>query len=280
MYEEPCTIERRSTAEPDPLPVKPIPFDIMQHSARYRRENGGVNCYPDGTRYVLFLLDTSGSIGEHNFNIMTSSLSTLVHYFCRRIKIAAMTFSHEHFIEFCFDCFDNDCRGRDNTRDAMNAIRYRGGRTHTGQATQCACDVMLSPECGFPNVTELSETICLDVIYITDGHSSRPQNVCEKVQCLYDLEELGVELTVYAFGVDNYNITELRCISRYQHTGLIRNTLFRLDSFAHFADAINAIGQVFAYLGVSGPPTLLPTCFTTHNLDLDGTDTDVCGEQC
>ena len=28
---------------------------------------------------------------------MTSTLSTLVHYFCRRIKVAAMTFSDEHF---------------------------------------------------------------------------------------------------------------------------------------------------------------------------------------
>ena len=90
---------------------------------------------------------------------MTSTLNTLVHYFCRRIKIVALTFSNEHFIEFCFNCFDNDCRGRDNASDAMRDIPYRGGWTHTGKATQCACDVMLSPDCGFPDITDFDELL-------------------------------------------------------------------------------------------------------------------------
>ena len=117
--------KRQLPPEPTPLPVEPIPFDIIKHGARYRRhQNSDVNCYPNGTRHVLFLLDTSGSIGEYDFDIMTSTLSTLVHYFCRRVKVAAMTFSDKHYIEFCFNCFDNDCPGRDDARDAMKDIQW------------------------------------------------------------------------------------------------------------------------------------------------------------
>ena len=210
-----------------------------------------------------------------------------MHYFCRRIKIAALTFSDEHFIEFCFNCFDNDCSGRDNARDAMRDIQYRGGWTHTGQATQCACDIMLSPECGFPDITDIDGPgeICLDVIYVTDGHSNGPQNVCQKVQCLYDL---GIELTVYAFGVANYNATELNCITRSDpKNNSIGNTIFRVQNFDQFAEAINDIGEVFAALeslpsiGNYRPPFIsrTPTCFTTHSLDPDGVDTNDCSQR-
>ena len=275
--------EQHLSLEPTPLPVDPIPFDIMKHSTRYRRHNSDVSCY-HGTRYVLFLLDTSGSIGPDDFNIMTSALSTLVHYFCSRIKVAAMTFSDEHFIEFCFDCFDNDCRGRDKIRNAMKAIRYRGGWIHTGQATQCACDDMLSPKYGFPNVTELSEsdTVCLDVVYVTDGQSNGPQYVCQKVQCLYDLIVQRVELKVYAIGVDDYNIDELNCIARPLHVDPILNPIFRVESFEKFANETDKIVEMFAKIespADSGPyelrsPPETHTCITSYRYNHNATEND------
>ena len=275
--------EQHLLLEPTPLPVDPIPFDIIRHSTRYRRQNSDVNCYND-TRYVLFLLDTSGSIGPHDFGNMTSSLSTLVHYFCRWIKVAAMTFSDEHFIEFCFDCFDDDCRGRDNARDAMHNIRYRGGWTHTGLATQCACDDVLSPICGFPDVTELSEPdpICLDVIYVTDGQSNGDTKVCQKVQCLYNLRSLGVNLTVYAFGVDDYNEDELKCISRPRIADPILNPIFKVDSFEDLANKINEIEEVFSKMESSPDSgtykfkysSTMHNCFTSYRSSQNGTETD------
>ena len=260
--------------EPKPLPVDPLPFDLVTHSGRYRRQSS--NCH-EGTRHVLFMLDTSGSIGAYNFNRMTSALSTLVHYFCKPTKIAVMTFSDEHFIEFCFNCFDNDCEGRDNASDAMWTVHYRGGLTHTGAATECACDRMLRPECGFPDLTT-STGVCLDVIYVTDGMSNDPRSdptinvVCEKVQCLYDLQKRGVDLTVYAFGITNYNDEELDCITRYRSTN-VPNPIFKVHSFQHFTDAIEAIGGQF-----DGSADNLPDCFTSDHMHPSGTDTDDCSE--
>ena len=274
------------TPEPQPLPVDPIPFDLVMHSARYRRQSSSSNCYPDGARYVLFILDTSASIGPDYFNSMKSALSTLVQYFCRPIKIAAMTFSHEHFIEFCFNCFENDCEERDNARDAMQNIRYRiDGWTHTAVATQCACDCMLTTECGFPDLTTFSGpgAVCLDVIYVTDGHSNGPYNVCEKVACLYDLEQQGVELKVFAFGIGtNVRDSELRCITKSQQTASqIDNAIFKVNTFEHFATAIEAIGSIFDPNPSGGSGYISPIvedCFTSYHMDLDGLDTDDCSE--
>ena len=69
----------------------------------------------------------------------------------------------------------------------MLNIQYHNGVIHTGQVTQYAFDVMLSSNCGFPDITEFDGPgeICLDVIYVIAGQSNGPQNVCQQLQCLY-----------------------------------------------------------------------------------------------
>ena len=256
--------------EPDPLPVDPIPFDFVKHGGRYRRQNS-VNCHPDGTRYVLFMIDTSGSIGEQNFKRMTSALSNLVHYFCRRIKIAVLTFSEYHYVEFCFDCFTSSCNGRDRARDAMADITYRAGLTFTGEATECACHHVLKPKCGFPDLLT-ENTACLDVVYVTDGRSNGYKDVCNSVQCLYDLENNGVELNVFAFGIGDYNIDELQCITRNNSNNYAENKIFEVDNFTHFADAINSISRDVFSTTVGANIPGVPDCFTINTADGIGDD--------
>ena len=201
--------------EPQPLPVDPIPFDYAEHARGIRYRRSSHNCYKNGTQYILFVLDTSGSIGPYYFEMVTETLSKLVHRFCKPIKIAAMTFSGSHSSEFCFDCYDNDCDGRDNARDAMRNITYRGGLTYTGGATYCVCNFMLTPACGFPDLVDLGEdeVRCLDVVYLTDGWSNGPIPVQDAVNCLHNLE--NTDLNVFAIGIGNrYNIQELSEITR------------------------------------------------------------------
>ena len=230
-------------------------------------------CHPDDTRYVLFILDTSGSIGHYNFQRITSTLSTLVHHFCRHTKVAVFTFSGDHFIEFCFDCFGNDCAGRDSARNAMAGINYRGGSTRTGQATQCVCNNVLTPSCGFPELPTV-DTTCLDVVYVTDGHSNGPIDVGQSVQCLYDLERCGVELNVFAFGIGGYDITELKCITRDRSLNYVENKVFEVDSFDEFEDAINNIVMVFGLPPVysAGFGDITPDCFAIDASDAIGYD--------
>lgn len=223
--------------------MDPLPFDLFKYGGLYQRQTNA-RCHPDDTRYVLFLLDTSESVAHDEFKKVTSTLGNLVHYFCRRTKISAVSFSDKHYLEFCFDCFGNDCTGRDRARDAMADIKCRGGLRFTGEATQCVCDSMFTSDCGFPELSTEGST-CLDVIYVTDGKSNGRSDVCKRVECLYDLEERGVSLNVFAFGIDGYDIDELRCITRDESVNYINNKIFEIDSFDRFEAVIDSIDQVF-----------------------------------
>ena len=262
--------------EPKPLPVDPIPFDYTKHQGRYRRQIQSSYCdSPDSVRHVLFMLDTSGSIGEVDFKKMTNALGKLVRHFCRPIKIAAMVFNHDHFVEFCFDCFDNNCDGRRAARDKIKSIPYRGGLTHTASATQCACNHVLTSHCGF-NTTRA----CLDVVYITDGKSNDPNlEVCSTVDCLHNTP--NTDLNVFVFGIGgNVNDTELNCIARKGHRNNPLNAIFKVDSFQHFSDAIDRIGALFADPAYQEIIRTIrpngPDCFTSNPNVAGGTSHDDC----
>ena len=244
--------------QPQPLPNDPLPFDFARHGTRYRRQSRYEHCLaPDSVRHVLFMLDTSGSIGSENFESMTRSLSKLVRHFCRPIKIAAMIFNHERHLQFCFNCYDNTCTGRKDAANAVKDIRYHAGLTHTASATQCACDTILSPSCGFDTTAA-----CLDVIYVTDGHSNDPyRSVCPTVRCLHDRR--NTDMKVYAFGIgDNVNETELACITGSANYNFWGNRLFRVPTYQSFSEGIESISEA-VFENPQG--TMISTgCFTSH----------------
>ena len=230
----PHTYRRHSTAEPEPLHINPTPFNVFEHGARYRR--GNTNCQPDGIQHILFILDTSGSIGKTEFNRVTTALSNLMTLFCKPIKVAVMTFNHEYYVEFCFDCFDNTCSGRLDAGTAIKTIDYRAGWTHTGGAAQCVCDFMLTPTCGVDPAAS-----CIDVVFITDGQSNDPnRDVCADIQCLHN--RFGVN--TYAIGItNNVDQDELECITNNSlNPGEFH--LFNFDSFDEFENTLNDIVQV------------------------------------
>lgn len=161
---------------------------------------------------------------------MKNAISLLTSLICKPVKVAAMTFNHEYHLEFCFDCFDNDCTGRQETHDALQAMVYRAGWTHTAGATQCACNVLLSASCGLP-----SHAACIDVVYITDGKSNDPHslNVCNEVRCLHN--RFGVN--THAIGIGNYNEKELQCIASASNY----YSIFRFSTFDKFIEAIDNV---------------------------------------
>ena len=111
--------------------LDPIPFDWYEHGPRLRSRREAT-CGDESTQYVLFVLDTSGSIGSSNFERMKRVLALLPGLFCRQVKFAAITFDSYVSIEFCFDCFESTYNGRSSTKIAIENILYRGGSTYTG----------------------------------------------------------------------------------------------------------------------------------------------------
>ena len=144
--------------------INPIPFDILEHGPRLRSRRQTEACGDSETQHVLFVVDTSGSIGEENFKNITASLGKLVPLFCKQVRFAFVTFSSHVHLEFCFD---NTYHGREQVKNAIENVPYHGGRTHTGGMARCICEEIVQTWCGLKKVPP----DCLEVVFITDGKS-------------------------------------------------------------------------------------------------------------
>ena len=208
----------------------PHPFNWHEHGKRLRRQtSSSCSNNPNAPQHILFLLDTSGSIGTNSFEEMKDALSKLTLLFCKPIQIAVMTFNHEYKLEFCFNCHDNDLNGRQATAQAIKDIEYRSGWTHTGGAAKCACERVLHPSCGLPITAD-----CVNVVFITDGQSNDPtREICDEVKCMH--HRLGVN--TYAIGINNFNQQELDCITETSNF----LSIFTFQDFNEFVDALLAL---------------------------------------
>ena len=205
---------------------------IPSHQFRQHRQ---VDICEDSSakRSVLFVLDTSGSIGQQTFQRMTAALSKLTPFFCAPVQFALMTFNQKRWLEFCFNCFENSLDGRIAAGQAISNAAYRhegNGSTHSGKAARCACNELINiQKCG------LFPSSCIDVVFITDGKSNGPLNVCEEVKCLHDNQFRTIN--TYAIGIKNFRESEIQCISKYSNS----ETVFSFDSFDQFEGYITNV---------------------------------------
>ena len=227
--------------------IIPEPFDLKyylnaaQAHRRKRRMSSNRRCNSTD-RYLLFMLDTSGSIGSAAFTRMTTKLSELVFYFCGNTKIAAMTFGSHIYHEFCFNC--KDINREDQILDAIKNIPYHGGLTHTGEALKCACDNILTIPCGLPKRRKYRKCPApIDIVMITDGHSNGQLDACEEAKCLHN--HPFYDISTFSIGVgNNINEVELDCIKNLDSDDL-GHIFFDVDSFDELEELI---GKVIEYL--------------------------------
>ena len=220
----------------------PVPFSWTDHGPRLRRQSQSGN--PLDIQHVLFILDSSGSIGLDRYQRMKTALSKLTPLFCKQVQFAMVTFSTDIKLEFCFDCFENTYLGRNATSNAIKSSTYYGGGTNTGATTKCVCEDLLDPNCGIANNPKW-----LDVVYITDGKSNdRKHKVCKEVECLH--QRYGIN--TYAIGINSHplysssvNQEELDCIS--DSSNIL--SAFQYNSFEDFEEAIANI--IIRVIGVS-----------------------------
>ena len=215
---------------------KPMPFDRFEHGPNLRQRRQA-EC-DDEVQNVLFVLDTSGSIGPTEFKRMKNALSNLMLLFCRQVRFALITFDHYVNLEFCFNCFDNTLQGRIEAQTAIRDAPYRGGWTRTAGTARCICEDLISSSCGIDTTKTLN---CLDIVFITDGKSNdRSLEVCEEVKCLHD----RVGINTYAIGINSgsgiqpsYDVDELECIDDYSDA----ISAFQFTNFSDFEDSITNI---------------------------------------
>ena len=242
--------------------IIPEPFDLNYHlnAARaHRRRRQTTTC---NDRYLLFMLDTSGSIGESRFRRIVTSLSELVTYFCDNTKIAAMTFGSYVYHEFCFKC--NPADDIIAIKEAIKNISYHGGGTHTGEAVKCACDNILTIPCGLPKRRKYRRCPApIDVVIVTDGKSNGNLRVCEEAKCLHS--HPFYDISTFSIGVGiNPNEDELNCIEDLDNDD-VGHIFFDVDSID---DLENLIKEVMEYLTTPiDSDSSTPTYHTCYNLN-------------
>ena len=209
----------------------PNPFDFDGHLSaitthRNKRQTNSKK------RYVLFILDSSRSIGRAQFTLMKEVLSDLLPLFCGNALFGVMSYGAKLERDICFNCDQTD---RGKLYQALRSIKYhKSGSTRSGDAIRCACDYMLSRSCGYFN----EPNSVTDVIFLTDGHSNRGENVCSATNCI------AAGVNVISIGVGNkIDYDELECIEGDNGAS---SHIFDVKDLAGLKDLLAA---VFKFLG-------------------------------
>ena len=133
-------------------------FDVeayLERSSRRKRQSCSTK------RYVLFVLDNSGSIPKSDFTEIRNMLANISSKLCGNINVAMITYEQYINLEFCFNCHSS----RADIAAAIQRTEYVGGpRTQTYHAIKCLNSYILGSECNLP-----SGNPEVDVILITDG---------------------------------------------------------------------------------------------------------------
>ena len=173
----------------DNVPLEQFDLDTYLASTPLRMRR---SCHGDNdTRYVLFILDTSGSIEAPRFEAAKQAVAVIANSLCGYIKVALMSFSTARYLDFCFDCYPDEGQPRNTIRDAIMNTPYRNGLTHTADAIKCACEHMLSPTCGPPRGLQTNN---IDVVILTDGKNNGPckSKLLEVSQCLKNEDTVNI----------------------------------------------------------------------------------------
>eukprot|EP00062_Callorhinchus_milii_P002746 gi/632939945/ref/XP_007883673.1/ PREDICTED: collagen alpha-1(XX) chain [Callorhinchus milii] len=156
-------------------------------------------CQATGPADVIFLVDGSWSIGQHNFRLMRQFLINLITPFnvaMNEIRIGLTQYSGKPRTEWDLIAYST----KNEVLEAVRNLRYKGGNSYTALALNHVFEKNLKPLAG----ARLDTPSFL--ILLTDGKSQ--DNVNPSAQ---RLKNAGVE--VFAIGVKNANEAELKQIA-------------------------------------------------------------------
>ncbi|KAM4559282.1 collagen alpha-3(VI) chain-like isoform 1-T1 [Odontesthes bonariensis] len=172
---------------------------------------------------MYFLVDSSWSIGEENFEHVRQFLYSLIKSLHQvgedRFKFALAQYNSRPETEFHLNSYPT-------TQEALAHIErmtYLGGGTHTGLGLEFLIRTHLTTASG----SRAADGVVQVVVVITDGHSQ--DDVAEPAQVL---QMAGVEM--FAVGVQDAVDSELREMASQPHD----THVFNVDSFLKLRDII------------------------------------------
>ncbi len=192
---------------------------------------------PCTKRSVLFVVDSSHSVGSDLFREISVSLSHFVKHLCGNIQFGLLKFSTNTFLEFCFDCYSNS--QRDELQNRIIQTEYSGYSSFTGYATRCANSFVFdeSNSCGN------HKGRCIDIVFVTDGRSSDRKyiDVCDQVECLHKNPSISKQLNVYVVNIGDSATNETRCMTKYSNLRDGTPPIFHFNSIDDLIIELNSI---------------------------------------
>ncbi|XP_019711442.1 collagen alpha-4(VI) chain-like [Hippocampus comes] len=192
---------------------------------------------------VVFLVDSSGSIGSTDFQEVRRFLRTVVSEFDigpDNVRVGLAQCNQDPFLEFSLLEHTN----KDSLLAELDNLPFRGGCTETGEAIDFIRTQLFNENAG----SRASQGVAQIAVVITDGVSGD-----DVVQPALRLRQHGV--TVFAIGVGGANVNELDAIANQPS----ENFRFLIDSFQSLQSVsevvleniCNAITDQFS---IPGPP--------------------------
>ncbi|XP_067023578.1 protocadherin Fat 4-like isoform X2 [Acropora muricata] len=179
---------------------------------------------------LAFILDSSGSVGSYNFNLVKNFVKNVVDFFNigkAGTHVAVVTYSTNTKLEFNLKAYYT----KSSIKTAVGKISYRGGWTYTANSLDYvrknifATSQGMRPDQSIPKVTVL----------LTDGYSNG-RSVADPAK---QLRDKGVN--IFSVGVGRYvNPKELNTIA----TDPDSTHVFRLNSFSDLAGWVDKLSAV------------------------------------
>ena len=180
---------------------------------------------------IVFIVDESGSISPEDFSLIRSFLHKLVKGLdvgLNQVRVGIVLYSDKATAHVYLNSFDN----KDEILEFIKILPHRGGGTLTGAALKFAKENVFVQDKG----SRLGLGIQQVAVVITDGESQD-----EVSPAATALRRAGV--TVYAVGVKNANIEELKAIASHPP----KSHMFNVDSFAKLGSLERTLRKSLCY---------------------------------
>ncbi|KAK2902792.1 hypothetical protein Q8A67_007505 [Cirrhinus molitorella] len=164
---------------------------------------------------IVFIVDESGSITGSNFDLIKRFLHRTISGLevnSDSVRVGMVLYNDRPSAEFYLDTFVN----KSDILNYIKIIPYRGGGTSTGEALKYAKNYLFTKTRGSRKALGVKQI----AVVITDGESQD-----DVTAPAVELRRSGV--TVYALGVKNASVEELKRIGSYPD----REFVFNVDSF-------------------------------------------------
>ena len=224
------------------VPVEP--FDIEERVKSIHERRRRETCpSQDNIRYVLFILDTSGSIGRSQFVRVKYLLALMSEKLCDHLRVAMITYGSDINLEFCFNCHTDRCE----IFNAITRVQYRGGATRTTDATKCACQTLLTEQCGLPDGRTTSN---IDIVYLTDGGHNGPckSNLANEVNCFHSRPNINT----YAIAIGEEVNKSVQALENQRNTDDLH--VFNMRDFDELQEMFDTIMELLDQEDSNGDP--------------------------